>query len=58
VYQRVNDPRLATAETVVRNGRFRAELQVPRDAAGPCNVRVFVEGERSFALGAADVTVK
>lgn len=58
VYQRANDPRLASMESQVQNGRFRAELPVPDEAQGPCHVRVFVEGKDGFALGAADVAVE
>ena len=41
----------------VKNGRFTAELEVPRQASGTCHVRVFIEGPGDFAMGAADVKI-
>jgi hypothetical protein len=58
VYERANDPRLASAKTTVRSGRLKTKLTVPSDAHGPCHIRVFVEGEKAFALGATDVLVE
>ncbi len=58
VYQRANDPRLASVQTMVQKGRLQTELAVPPDAHGPCNIRVFVEGHSGYALGAADVFIE
>lgn len=58
VYQRANDPRLATAEVLVQGGRFRARLAVPPEAHGNCRVRVYVEGADDFAVGSAAVKVE
>ena len=33
-------------------------MAVPADASGECHVRVFVQGEEEFAVGAADVTIE
>jgi hypothetical protein len=57
IYQRANDPRLATAETHVSGGRFECTLPVPATARGDCHVRVYVQGQQSFAVGAADLTI-
>ena len=56
-YRRANDPRLATVEVPVRDGRFTAELRLPSELAGRCHVCVFVEGADDFALGSADVKI-
>jgi hypothetical protein len=57
VYRRANDGRWSAAEALVRNGRFEAELAVPRTAQGRCHLRVYVEGEDSFALGSAEIEI-
>ncbi|MBI2825798.1 MAG: hypothetical protein HYX69_14020 [Planctomycetia bacterium] len=56
-YERANDARLASCETATAGRQFEARLEVPRDASGPCHVRVFVQGEREVAVGSADVTI-
>jgi hypothetical protein len=58
VYRQANNPRWATAEAQVRDGHFQLELPVPPAAHGPCHIRVFVQGQGKFALGAADVRVE
>ncbi len=58
IYQQTNDPRLVSVATVARQGRFQVELAIPSDARGPCNIRAFVEAERAFAIGAADIAVE
>ncbi|MEX2188568.1 MAG: C25 family cysteine peptidase [Pirellulales bacterium] len=58
LYRRANDPRLATTTLRTSRGAFSAEIDVPADIDGPCNVRVFVEGERRAAIGACDVYVR
>lgn len=56
-YRRANDTRLATANVVVSDGRFRAKLVIPENAWGACHVRVFVQGRGQFAAGAADIEI-
>lgn len=56
-YQAANDARLAVARTVVRSGKFAAQLSVPSDAHGPCHVRVFVQGHDNFAAGAESIRI-
>lgn len=58
VYRRANDHRWSVQKVEVRNGQFHVELDIPRDAQGPCHVRVFVRGEKKFGVGAADVLVR
>jgi hypothetical protein len=55
VYARANEPRLAAARLDRVDGPFSARLNVPAEARGACHVRVFVEGQRGCAVGAADV---
>lgn len=57
-YVRANDARLVSAMTMAKGGTFAATLAVPAEASGECHVRVFVQGEKETAVGAADVTVK
>ncbi len=57
VYAKANEPRLHAAELDCAGGEFTAELLVPADARGPCQVRVFVEGSEACAAGGADVLV-
>ena len=56
-YRRANDHRLASVEVPVCGGRFSAELKLPAEAAGRCDVCVFVEGTDDFALGSAAVKI-
>ena len=58
VYRRANDPRWESVEEVVTDGIFRTVLDVPREARGACHVRVFVQGDDAFAIGAADITIR
>jgi hypothetical protein len=57
VYRRANDGRLAHVEVQVTGGRLHAELPVPDDARGNCQVRVFVEGQSDFAQATATVAI-
>jgi hypothetical protein len=54
-YRRANEPRLVSLVVGPVEGRFGARLDVPPDARGACHVRVFVQGQRDCAAGAADV---
>jgi hypothetical protein len=57
-YARANDTRLAGTSTTAKHGAFHARLTVPASASGECHVRVFVQGEKDAAVGAADVTIE
>jgi hypothetical protein len=57
-YRRANDPRLVETSVEVREGKFAAEIAVPADIDGPCNIRVFVTGGGQAAIGASDVYVR
>jgi hypothetical protein len=57
-YARANDTRLVTETVQVVDGAFQVRLTVPATASGECHVRVFVQGAKHAALGAADVTIE
>ncbi|MCA9163716.1 MAG: hypothetical protein KDA62_12075 [Planctomycetales bacterium] len=58
VYRAANDRRWTVQEIDATPGDFQLDLEIPDEARGPCNVRLFVAGKESFAVGAADVYVK
>ncbi len=58
VYQHANDQRWAAHMFDVDAGPFSTTLQIPLETRGPCHVRVYVEGDGSYALGAADIFVR
>jgi hypothetical protein len=58
IYERANEPRLASRKLELVEGMFHTELDVPPEARGACHVRVFVEGSRDCAAGAADVRLE
>lgn len=58
IYQRANEPRLASVRATLDDGSFATKIKVPDDARGPCHVRVFVEGLESCAAGAADIRIE
>jgi hypothetical protein len=57
VYRRANDDRFASRQFMCTTGEFATTLSVPPDAHGPCAVRVFVQGAKTCALGAAALYV-
>jgi len=58
VYAKANQRAWTTVAGAAENGSFSVTLPVPSEAAGPCHVRVVVEGDDQLALGAADVYVR
>jgi hypothetical protein len=57
LYERANNPRLASAAGRVVDGRIQCWLDVPENAPEVCHVRLFVEGAKAHAVGAAKVRV-
>ncbi len=57
IYEKANDPVLVSLPIDLRQGRFTAELKVPRDAHGPCHVRASLDSSTGHALGSADVQI-
>lgn len=58
VYDAANDQRWTTTQLDLPAGPFRTRIHVPEAARGACHVRVYVEGNRQCAAGAADVYVR
>ncbi len=57
VYRRANDGRYGAASLSVRPGRFETGRDVPSEARGECQVRVYVEGQEGAAVGSTEVEV-
>lgn len=57
-YVKANDTRWSAQSQRIEGGKFAAELPIPKDAIGPSHVRVYVQGENDFAMGAADVYLR
>lgn len=57
VYARANDRRWCSSSVECQSGIFETTLSIPEEAVGPCNVRVFIEGEGRFALGSKSIHV-
>ena len=56
-YRSANDDRYVTRSVNIENSPFVTTFTVPDHVEGPCTVRVFVESERSCAIGAAPLYV-
>jgi hypothetical protein len=57
-YARANNKRWASRQLELREGRFVAELQIPPHCSGSSHVRMFVQGPRGYAQGAAPVLIE
>lgn len=57
-YRDANDPCWLIREYQFSGGEFSTEIEIPAECQGACFIRVFVEGERGHALGAAPVEVE
>ncbi|NLS90985.1 MAG: hypothetical protein GXX96_02205 [Planctomycetaceae bacterium] len=57
-YERANDRRLAWTETEIRDRKLAARLAIPENARGSCFIRVYVEGQQDYAMGAAAISVR
>ena len=58
VYRRANDHRLMHCAVPLVDGKFEKTIRIPDAARGACHIRVFVEGEAGYAVGAANVRIK
>ena len=56
-YSLANDARWSMRTTAIEQGNFTLRIDLPANVSGPCHVRVFVEGNNDFAMGAADVAI-
>ena len=57
-YEQANHPPLATAQGVVRAGRFSAALEIPSAAVGRCRIRAFVAGASDCAAGWTTIEIR
>jgi hypothetical protein len=57
-YLRANNTIWASSRRELAVGEFSTTLHVPQDAQGLSHVRVFVQGENDFALGATDIYLR
>ncbi len=57
-YARANDTQWSSVQHTIQQGQFNVTLPIPDDAIGLSHVRVFVKGERDFAMGAADIYLR
>jgi hypothetical protein len=53
VYLRANDDCWTSGRCETSGSEFEATLQIPQDVQGACAVRVFIQGAKACALGAA-----
>jgi hypothetical protein len=58
VYEFANERRWNSRQVQITGGRFRVRLPIPNEAQGPSHVRVMVQGQDSFALGASDIYIQ
>ena len=56
-YWRANNDCFVQRRILVDSDTFQTELKIPENAEGRCYVRVFVEGDRDFGMGAAIVKI-
>jgi hypothetical protein len=58
VYEFANERRWNSRQVQVTGGRFHVRLPVPNEAQGPSHVRVMVQGQDEFALGASNIYIQ
>lgn len=58
VYANANDRRWTSSSFECQSSSFETVLQIPSDALGPCNIRVFIEGQSGFGLGSQSLFVR
>jgi hypothetical protein len=57
VYEQANDRVRARKSVPLKKGPQSIELDIPQDARGQCNVRVFMASEKSFAAGGNPIRI-
>jgi hypothetical protein len=57
-YLEANNQQLDVAMPGVAKGPLEIRLQLPPGVTGLCHVRVYIEGQKDFALGSADIFVE
>ena len=58
VYRQANDRRWIALPVDLEGGPFRIEVPIPKEARGPCYVRMAIQRDRRYALGATPVYVR
>jgi hypothetical protein len=58
VYLQANDCCLATAQQATAGEPLDIRLKLPEGIHGPCHARVYVEGQRDYAMGSTDIYVR
>jgi Peptidase family C25 len=58
VYANANDRQWTKSSFTCDPGNFETTLQIPKDAIGPCVVRVFVDSEMQWGLGSSELYIR
>ena len=58
VYEQANDKVWMSRQVQLDAGRFAIDLEIPPDARGSAHVRVMVQHDHEFALGASPVYIQ
>ena len=58
IYEKANARVKARQQMKLSKGQREIELEIPSDARGECEFRVFLQGKKSFAAGASNVKVR
>ena len=58
VYDFANEKRWNSRQVQVTGGRFRVRLPIPNEAQGPSHVRVMIQGQDDFGVGASDIYIQ
>ncbi|MCA9187521.1 MAG: C25 family cysteine peptidase [Pirellulaceae bacterium] len=56
-YRKANDRQWSVQIVQLQDRESTVELEVPKEAAGPCHVRAFVQRDRQWGIGSADIDV-
>lgn len=58
VYEQANDRSWGKYQMQIPAGQFTTKITLPPECNGACHVRMFVQGEQAYALGAANIYIK
>lgn len=57
-YAKANNTVWTAKQTVIRDGKFELNFDVPENATGPSHVRVYVQSKHDFAMGSSDIYLR
>ncbi len=57
-YAKANNTVWTSKQMMIRDGKFEVDFEVPKTATGPSHVRVYVQGEKDFAMGSSDIYLR